>query len=70
MQTSSDGSLPYHDEIDIEILGNETDTGYTMQTNIFVNGEGNREMRHDLKWFNPCQGYHEYFIQWNTDITM
>ncbi|KAG0561680.1 hypothetical protein KC19_9G083700 [Ceratodon purpureus] len=67
---SSNGSKPDHDEIDIEILGNTTDKTYTLQTNIFVNGYGNREMRHDLVWFEPCQDYHEYFIQWNSALTV
>ena len=69
LQTSSNGSKPDHDEIDIEFLGNETGKPITMQTNVFVNGMGNREMRHNL-WFDPSDGYHEYFIQWNNDLTM
>jgi hypothetical protein len=35
-----------------------------------VNGQGDREMRHILGWFEPCQDYHEYFIQWNNNLTM
>lgn len=70
VQTSSNGSKSDHDEIDIEILGNTTDKTYTLQTNIFVDGFGNREMRHDLTWFEPCQDYHEYFIQWNSAFTV
>jgi xyloglucan:xyloglucosyl transferase len=68
--TSSDGSKPDHDECDIEILDNTTDKTYTMQTNYFVNGQGDREMRHNLKWFEPCQDYHQYFIKWNDALTI
>lgn len=67
--TSSNGSKPDHDEIDIEFLGNETGKPITMQTNVFVNGMGNREMRHNL-WFDPSDGYHEYFIQWNSAMVL
>lgn len=68
--TSSDGKKPYHDEIDIELLGNETSSCITMQTNIFVNGKGDREMRHNLNWFNPCDDYHEYYILWNSAMVV
>ncbi|KAG0583062.1 hypothetical protein M758_3G108200 [Ceratodon purpureus] len=67
---SSDGKkYKDHDEVDIEFLGNETGMPITMQTNIFVNGLGQREMRHNL-WFDPSEAFHEYFIFWNSAMVL
>ncbi|XP_068667911.1 xyloglucan endotransglucosylase protein 6-like [Aristolochia californica] len=59
---SSDG--PTHNEFDFEFLGNTTGEPYLVQTNIYVNGVGNREQRLSL-WFDPTIDFHSYSILWN-----
>ncbi|KAG1365384.1 xyloglucan endotransglucosylase/hydrolase protein 9 [Cocos nucifera] len=59
---SSDGVN--HNEFDFEFLGNTTGEPYLVQTNIYVNGTGNREQRMDL-WFDPTADFHAYSILWN-----
>ncbi|KAK9284329.1 hypothetical protein L1049_023500 [Liquidambar formosana] len=59
---SSDG--PTHDEFDFEFLGNTTGEPYVVQTNVYVNGVGNREQRLNL-WFDPTTDFHSYSLLWN-----
>ncbi|KAI3740866.1 hypothetical protein L2E82_31340 [Cichorium intybus] len=62
---TEDGAGPTRDELDFEFLGNRTGEPYLIQTNIYKNGTGNREMRHKL-WFDPTLDYHTYSILWNS----
>ncbi|KAL7130232.1 hypothetical protein ABFS83_13G120600 [Erythranthe nasuta] len=62
---SENAAGPERDELDIEFLGNRTGQPYLLQTNIYKNGTGNREMRHVL-WFDPTEDFHTYSILWNT----
>jgi xyloglucan:xyloglucosyl transferase len=50
--------------VDFEFLGDKDDEPITLQTNVFVNGRGNREQRLHL-WFDPAADFHDYKILWN-----
>lgn len=52
------------DEIEVEFLGNREGKPYTLQTNVYVDGHGDREHRVQL-WFDPSQDFHFYRILWN-----
>lgn len=61
---SENAAGPERDELDFEFLGNRTGEPYLIQTNVYKNGTGNREMRHTL-WFDPTEDFHSYSILWN-----
>lgn len=55
-------------EFDFEFLGNKSGEPYLLQTNMYVNGGGEREQRTYL-WFDPAEQFHTYSILWNNHQT-
>ncbi|XP_017640986.1 probable xyloglucan endotransglucosylase/hydrolase protein 33 isoform X2 [Gossypium arboreum] len=55
-----------HDEIDIELLGNDKRIDWVLQTNVYANGVSTGREEKFYFWFNPTLQHHYYSILWNS----
>ncbi|GLJ27286.1 hypothetical protein SUGI_0535620 [Cryptomeria japonica] len=53
------------DEADFEFLGNRSGQPYTVQTNVFAHGKGDRERRVNLWSLSPVQAKNYRWVRLN-----